>query len=186
MVRRPRRRSRPRRKAWRACRRCGQGGPSGSPAGSARWFRGRHWRRAACRARLLDRIEDRPILARPGVERAFVERGRRSADRCRIADRAPIGVEVGRLADVQGFLNGGKRDFSRVFDLFGIVRHVQSEPSCYFYASGRIVRECPGRPKPAVMPARRDAAGAGRLVRHIRKHPIGKAMRMKWSRLRQS
>jgi hypothetical protein len=88
---------------------------------------------AARRARLLDRIEYLPILARPGVERAVVVRGRRCAGRRRIvAWRTATVVEAGRLADVEGFLDGRKRDLGRVFDLLWIVRHVQSEPSCYF------------------------------------------------------
>ena len=46
-------RSRParrRQRPWQAYRRCGQGGPSGSPAESVRWFRDRRWRRGGARA----------------------------------------------------------------------------------------------------------------------------------------
>ena len=44
------------------------------------------------------------------------------------ADRISAGID-GRIADVERFLNGRERDFSGIFDLLGIVRHVQSEPS---------------------------------------------------------
>ena len=99
---------------------------------------------AAGRARLLDRFEARPIGAGPGVEGALVEieralivvlRGRASRRLIAVGRTARI-VGCRRVRDVQGFLNGRKRDFCRVFDLFGIVRHVQSEPSFYFLRIG--------------------------------------------------
>ena len=54
----------------------------------------------------------------------------------------PIAIAIAfrRIPDVQGFLGGRKRDFGRVFDLFGIVRHVQSEPSFYFLRTRLILR----------------------------------------------
>ena len=93
---------------------------------------------ATRRARLFDRIEYRPVHARTRInariERGFgVGRGRgRNAGRRKVvvADRIAIGIDGG-VTDVQRFLNGGKRDFGGIFDLLGIVRHVQSEPS-YF------------------------------------------------------
>ena len=89
---------------------------------------------AARRARLLDRLEDRPVGARADVERGFAVRRCRGRTRRRGSPRTELRASSvrGRVADVQGFLNGRKRDFGRVFDLFGIVRHVQSEPSFYF------------------------------------------------------
>ena len=59
------------------------------------------------------------------------------------------------VTDVEGFLDGRKRDFSRVFGLLGIVRHVQSEPSCYF-ATRRALRERPSRNSTGVIHALRD------------------------------
>ena len=84
-------------------------------------------------ARLLDRIEHRPVHARSGVERGFGvgRRCRRDDGRRKVvADRIPVGIDRG-VTDVQRFLNGGQRVFGGIFDLLGIVRHVQSEPS-YF------------------------------------------------------
>src|SRR5580704_7744486 len=102
------------------------------------------------RARLFDRLEDRPVGARAGIECGLVKCGlvigrRRGRSRRRhiAAHRAARVVRDRTVADVEGFLNGRKRDFSRVFDLFGIVRHVQPEPSCYLYASPKILRERP-------------------------------------------
>ena len=82
-------------------------------------------------ARLLDRIEHRPLGASARVKRhiGIGRRGRRTGLRGEfVAKRISIGVD-GRIADVERFLNGGERDFSGIFDLLGIVRHVQSEPS---------------------------------------------------------
>src|SRR5699024_12338213 len=42
-------------------------------------------------------------------------------------DRTLLFQGRGRAADVQSLLNGGQRNFSRVFDLFRGVRHVESE-----------------------------------------------------------
>ena len=87
-------------------------------------------------ARLLDRIEHRTIGVLAHVARVVrcFGIGRRGGGNGRrrdvVADRISAGVD-GRVADVQRFLNGGKRDFSGIFDLLGSVRHVQSEPS-YF------------------------------------------------------
>src|SRR5207253_6246916 len=108
---------------------------------------------AAGRARLLDRFKDRPIGARPGVECALVISRRRIwIFRHLIAVEGIPGVYSRDIADVEGFLDGRKRDFGRVFDLLGIVRHVQSEPSCYFYASRRLSRERLRTPEADLMP----------------------------------
>ncbi len=91
------------------------------------------------RARLLDLVEDRPVGALPVVEGRFVVGGRRRTWRHHVVTNvvAIVAAVVARhVADVQGFLNGRKRDFGRVFDLLGVVRHVQSEPSLYFLLSG--------------------------------------------------
>ena len=123
---------------------------------------------AAGRARLLDRLEDRPVVARPGVECAFtVGRRRRRIGRRRrrrrhhvAAGRTPDIFNRGRVADVQGFLNRRKRDFGRVFDLLGIVRHVQSEPSFYFSR----IRQSPAR-RPSQAQNRFDARWLRKRVR---------------------
>src|ERR1700722_6971614 len=52
----------------------------------------------------------------------------------------PVVIGRGNITDVQGFLNGRKRDFGRVFDLLGIVRHVQSEPSLCLLRNRTISR----------------------------------------------
>ncbi len=94
---------------------------------------------AAGRTRLLDRLEARPIGVGPRIEGALVEieralvivlRGRVGRREIAVGRTARI-IACRRVRDVQGFLNGRKRDFCGVFDLFGIVRHVQSEPSFY-------------------------------------------------------
>ena len=97
-----------------------------------------------------------------------------------------VGIAGGRrlVADVQGFLNSRQRDFGGIFDLLGIVRHVQSTP--LFYASGGSFRD-PGRVLPAGSGgSRRKTSRCRKLVHHFRKHPIGLVMRMKWLPLRQS
>src|SRR6185437_10675843 len=81
-----------------------------------------------------------------------------------------------RIRDVQGFLNGRKRDFCGVFDLFGIVRHVQSEPSFYqIHISVVRLSLAPTALQARNRPPARGAKARplGRLVRYIRKHPIG-------------
>ena len=57
-----------------------------------------------------------------------------------VAKKIAISVGVRSVADVQGFLNGRKRDFGRVFDLFGVVRHVQSEPSLLYTRPAGLAR----------------------------------------------
>src|SRR5271163_1772669 len=64
-----------------------------------------------------------------------------------------LAVGVRHVADVQGFLDGRKRDFGRVFDLFGIVRHVQSEPSFYLYASVKVLRDAARKLETGLCPA---------------------------------
>ena len=84
--------------------------------------------------RRFDLVQAAAIDARTVVERIEARRAGRH-DR-----RSPVSVDRalrrvlgrGRVADVQSLLNGGQRNFSRVFDLFGGVRHVESEPSSYF------------------------------------------------------
>ena len=95
---------------------------------------------AAGRARLLDRIEHLQLRARARVKRRFgIVRGRGRSGRRRnfVPGRIPAGIDCG-VADIQRLLNGGERDFGGIFDLLGIVRHVQSKPS-YFL---RIRRSC--------------------------------------------
>ncbi len=139
---------------------------------------------AADRTRLLGRLEGRPIGARPGIEGALVEvepaliivLRRRTCRRDIAVERTARIVYWWRIRDVQGFLNGRKRDFCGVFDLFGIVRHVQSEPS--FYQIHISVVRLSFAPTALQARNRPPARGAkarplGRLVRYIRKHPIG-------------
>ncbi len=139
---------------------------------------------AARRARLLDRLECRAVGAGADVETAFVERRCRRRIRRRVvaADGSPRVVVPGSFADVEGFLNGRKRDFGRVFDLFGIVRHVQSEPSCYFLHNPG--KSCAIVPTPSFGPvsyfcsapvAKARAHRVG-LSASSAKHPIGKAV----------
>jgi hypothetical protein len=79
-------------------------------------------------ARLLHRVEHRPLgRARAHVESGFVE-CRRWRRRDLVAGGSATAVRIGVAADIQGFLNGRKRNFGRVFDLFGIVRHVSLSP----------------------------------------------------------
>ena len=88
---------------------------------------------AAGRARLIDRIEYLTLRACAGVVRRFGI-GRRcglNGRRAIVADRIPCRIDRG-VADVERLLNGGERDFGGIFDLLGIVRHVQSEPSLLF------------------------------------------------------
>jgi hypothetical protein len=91
------------------------------------------------RAGLLDGIENRSVGTLPVVEgRIVVDGRRRTRGEDFVANVVAIAMAVAarHVADVQGFLNGRQRDFGRVFDLLGIVRHVQSEPSLYFLLSG--------------------------------------------------
>jgi hypothetical protein len=89
-------------------------------------------------ARLLDRIEHRPLGASARVKRhiGIGRRSRRTGLRGEfVAKRISIGVDV-RIADVERFLNGGERDLSRIFDLLRIVRHV-SRALLTLYAPSR-------------------------------------------------
>ena len=131
---------------------------------------------AARRARLLDRLEDRAVGIRTDVEGAFaVGRCRRRTRRI-AADRTSPVVSPRCLADVQGFLNGRKRDFGRVFDLLGIVRHVQSEPSFYFLRTRKSLARLSPRESfkpvscPALVAKREPLAG---LSAAPGEHPIG-------------
>ncbi len=81
-------------------------------------------------ALLFDRLECRTVGRRAEVERSVVIRRRRRllGGRRVVTDRRPVGFG-GCIADIQGFLNGRKRNFGRIFDLLWVVRHVQPEPS---------------------------------------------------------
>jgi hypothetical protein len=89
-------------------------------------------------------------------------------------DIAAIPRVVGcrRISDVQGFLNGRKRDFCRVFDLLGMISHVQSDPSLYFLRIPKPpARECPSRSfEPMSCPALvANAKGKSLAVHHFPK-----------------
>src|SRR6185312_8031848 len=63
-------------------------------------------------------------------------RGRRTGRRGEfVAERISAGVDA-RIADVERFLNGRERDFSRILDLLRIVRHV-SRALLTLYAPSR-------------------------------------------------
>ena len=145
---------------------------------------------AARGARFLDRIEYGALVGGSArLERRLVEHGRhRRRDRRRrfVAHRCVAAGIGSRVADVEGFLDRRKRNFCGIFDLFGSVGHVQSSPR-YLYASPR--EPCALRkPTDRIMPLARisEPSPPGRLVRQFPKHPIGRASRMKWLRLRQS
>ena len=144
---------------------------------------------AACRARLLDRIEDLPIARSAGrrtccrrragcrgcssaSHRCAANRGRRRRSGASLMLRASWMAESATSV--------GSLTFFGLFAMFSL------SPLCTL-RDRTVLREMPlqARSRPQC-PARRQGAGAGRLVRYIRKHPIGKAMRMKWSRLTQS
>src|SRR5581483_5949871 len=95
---------------------------------------------------VLDRLKACSIGVRARLEARLVEGRRRGHDhrarRCVDVRRGEGTVGRG-IVDVQSFLNGRKRDFRRVFDLLGGVRHVQSEPS--LYSRDRVRRERPRR-----------------------------------------
>ena len=110
---------------------------------------------AAGRTRLLDGFERLPVGAAPKVESTFVVSAKWKAD-CPWSDRCgpnpgrhgptPLGLRRRGIADVQGFLNGRKRHFGRVFGLLGIVRHVQSDPSfCFLRTSESLCANVPSR-----------------------------------------
>jgi hypothetical protein len=114
---------------------------------------------AAGTARLFDRIEHRTVRVRARVKWGFGVRrsGRRQGRRRNfVVDGVAVGIDV-RVADVERFLNGGKRDFRGIFDLLGIVRHVQSKPSD-FYAIRLILLVSPASWKPESCPARNASA----------------------------
>ena len=101
---------------------------------------------AARRARIIE--EHRTIGALARVEGGLVESGRRL--RRHVGDVVSLRGEFGfasvvGIADVQGFLNGRKRNFSRVFDLFGIVRHVRALILLMRTASGEPSANAPRR-----------------------------------------
>ena len=118
------------------------------------------------RSALGARVE-RAVGSRPVSDGAMSERAQVAA-RPNSGWRRRAGV-----ADVQGFLNGRKRDFGRVFDLLGIVRHVQSEPSLLLRIPASLAQTSPRKLEAGIMPSRGAKRARGRLVRYIRKHPIG-------------
>ena len=103
-------------------------------------------------ARFIDRFEHRTIGARAGVERQIGKARCRSGN-CRrrnfAVDRTAIRLCTG-FTDVQGFLDGRKRDFGGIFDLLGIVRHVQSKPSVLVRVGQPA--DVPRKPEAGVVP----------------------------------
>ncbi len=145
--------------------------------------------RPARKARLFNGLECLAIVAGARVESAVVKRrgGGRLRRRGIMTDRDLISIRRRHVTDIQGFLNGRKRYLGGVFDLFGIVRHVQPTP--LFHASGKSRDRRPHIWTPVLQclaRCEREAVGAARLVRYFRKHPIGLAVRMKWLLLIQS
>ncbi len=97
---------------------------------------------AARHARLFDRIEHRTIggagagfvgglgIGRLGIGRRGGRHHRRGRRHIEVDGRRAVAARLRmRLADIEGLLNGRKRNFCRVFRLFRVVRHGQPEPS---------------------------------------------------------
>src|SRR5262249_19321088 len=79
----------------------------------------------------------------------------------------PCVVGVG-IADVQGFLYGGKRNLSRVFDLLGIVCHVSPTPLDLTHVPPVSSARTPlASSKPAPSPVRRRSATRGARLAEI-------------------
>ncbi|GCC45481.1 hypothetical protein chiPu_0029804, partial [Chiloscyllium punctatum] len=136
---------------------------------------------AARGARLLDRLEGRTIGSRTGLERCGgkIRRRRRQAGRHR-AFVEGAAVFRALFADVEGFLDGRKRDFGGIFDLLGSVRHVQSKPSHYLRVGEPAIVPTQARSR---CPQAERKRPPRRLVRYIHKHPMGRVVRMKCLRL---
>ncbi len=70
----------------------------------------------------------RKTLARNRGNRLGTRRRRRAVGAILALAAVKIQAGRGRVRDVQRFLNGGQRDFGGIFDLFGIVRHLDLRP----------------------------------------------------------
>jgi len=122
-------------------RRCGQGGPSAGacsnwPDGLAVIIGGAGGLRGPRSART-------PGGPCSGGTRTNWRKNRYGRRKARRRDVLVGGAAVLRalFADIEGFLNGRKRDFGGIFDLLGSVRHVQSQPLSLF--TRRRACECP-------------------------------------------
>ena len=177
-------------------RRCGADGPSGSPAAAGRWSRDRRWRRGAARVRAprgRGRCGRWRSCRRRRAQDARSRRGDAAPSAAGAGDRRDpsaraVKTEAGRrcVRDVQRFLNGGQRDFGGVFDLFGIVRHLDLRP--HLLAGTAIAtpqrRHCAQVALPVAEQLAPGRSPDARLVPFFRKHPIGSPERMKPSLLR--